>query len=376
MKIPLNPPFSKGETRFPPLEKGGEGGFETGFSNEGNMQDRIITAQSDEEEKRYETTLRPPTLSEYIGQEKVKDNLNIFIEATKRRAEALDHVLFYGPPGLGKTTLAYIIARELGVGIKATSGPAIERQGDLAAILTNLQKHEVLFIDEIHRLNPAIEEILYPAMEDYQIDLIIGQGPSARTIKLDIPRFTLIGATTRSGLLTSPLRDRFGIITRLDFYRPEELRLILLRSANILNVQLDDSGADEIARRSRGTPRIANRLLRRVRDYAEVKADSIITREVARMALSMLEIDERGFDTMDRKLLLTIIEKFSGGPVGIETIAAAINEDKDTIEDVYEPYLIQEGFLNRTPRGRLATPNAYKHFGIVKPSETGQGSLL
>ncbi len=340
------------------------------------MQDRIITAQSDEEEKRYEATLRPPTLSEYIGQEKVKDNLNIFIEATKRRAEALDHVLFYGPPGLGKTTLAYIIARELGVGIKATSGPAIERQGDLAAILTNLQKHEVLFIDEIHRLNPAIEEILYPAMEDYQIDLIIGQGPSARTIKLDIPRFTLIGATTRSGLLTSPLRDRFGIITRLDFYRPEELRMILLRSANILNVQLDDSGADEIACRSRGTPRIANRLLRRVRDYAEVKADSIITREVAKMALSMLEIDERGFDTMDRKLLLTIIEKFSGGPVGVETIAAAISEDKDTIEDVYEPYLIQEGFLNRTPRGRLATPNAYKHFGIVKPGETEQGSLL
>jgi Holliday junction DNA helicase RuvB len=375
MKIPLNPPFSKGETRFPPLEKGGEGGFETGFSNEGNMQDRIITAQSDEEEKRYETTLRPPTLSEYIGQEKVKDNLNIFIEATKRRAEALDHVLFYGPPGLGKTTLAYIIARELGVGIKATSGPAIERQGDLAAILTNLQKHEVLFIDEIHRLNPAIEEILYPAMEDYQIDLIIGQGPSARTIKLDIPRFTLIGATTRSGLLTSPLRDRFGIITRLDFYRPEELRLILLRSANILNVQLHDSGAEEIACRSRGTPRIANRLLRRVRDYAEVKADSIITREVARMALSMLEIDERGFDTMDRKLLLTIIEKFSGGPVGIETIAAAISEDKDTIEDVYEPYLIQEGFLNRTPRGRLATPNAYKHFGIVKQNDGEQGSL-
>ena len=340
------------------------------------MQDRIITAQPDEEEKRYEATLRPPTLSEYIGQEKVKDNLNIFIEATKRRAEALDHVLFYGPPGLGKTTLAYIIARELGVGIKATSGPAIERQGDLAAILTNLQKHEVLFIDEIHRLNPAIEEILYPAMEDYQIDLIIGQGPSARTIKLDIPRFTLIGATTRSGLLTSPLRDRFGIITRLDFYRPEELRMILLRSAKILNVHLDDSGADEIACRSRGTPRIANRLLRRVRDYAEVKADSIITREVARMALSMLEIDERGFDTMDRKLLLTIIEKFSGGPVGIETIAAAISEDKDTIEDVYEPYLIQEGFLNRTPRGRLATPNAYKHFGIVKPGETEQGSLL
>ena len=342
----------------------------------GYMQDRIITAQLDDEEKRYEATLRPPSLSEYIGQEKVKENLNIFIEAAKRRSEALDHVLFYGPPGLGKTTLAYIISRELGVGIKATSGPAIERQGDLAAILTNLQKNEVLFIDEIHRLNTAIEEILYPAMEDYQIDLIIGQGPSARTIKLDIPRFTLIGATTRSGLLTSPLRDRFGIITRLDFYKPEELRLILLRSANILNVQLDESGADEIACRSRWTPRIANRLLSRVRDYAEVKADSIITREVAKMALRMLEIDERGFDTMDRKLLLTIIEKFGGGPVGIETIAAAISEDKDTIEDVYEPFLIQEGFLHRTPRGRLATPNAYRHFGIIKPGETGQGSLL
>ncbi len=340
------------------------------------MQDRIITAQLDEEEKRYEATLRPPTLSEYIGQEKVKDNLNIFIEAAKRRGEALDHVLFYGPPGLGKTTLAYIISRELGVGIKATSGPAIERQGDLAAILTNLQKHEVLFIDEIHRLNTAIEEILYPAMEDYQIDIIIGQGPSARTIKLDIPRFTLIGATTRSGLLTSPLRDRFGIITRLDFYKPDELRMILLRSANILNVHLDDSGADEIACRSRGTPRIANRLLRRVRDYAEVKADSIITRDVARKALAMLEIDERGFDIMDRKLLLTIIEKFGGGPVGLETISAAISEDKDTIEDVYEPFLIQEGFLHRTPRGRLATPNAYRHFGMIKPGETEQGSLL
>ncbi|MCC7203086.1 MAG: Holliday junction branch migration DNA helicase RuvB [Nitrospirae bacterium] len=340
------------------------------------MQDRIITAQLDEEEKRYEATLRPPTLDEYIGQDKVKENLHIFIEAAKRRGDALDHVLFYGPPGLGKTTLAYIISRELGVGIKATSGPAIERQGDLAAILTNLQKHEVLFIDEIHRLNTAIEEILYPAMEDYQIDIIIGQGPAARTIKLDIPRFTLIGATTRSGLLTSPLRDRFGIITRLDFYKPSELRMILLRSAKILNVQLDDNGADEIACRSRGTPRIANRLLRRVRDYAEVKADSIITREVARDALAMFEIDQRGFDIMDRKLLLTIIDKFGGGPVGLETIAAAISEDKDTIEDVYEPFLIQEGFLHRTPRGRLATPNAYRHFGIVKSDGTEQGSLL
>jgi len=333
------------------------------------MEDRMVTAQLDEEEKRYETSLRPPTLSEYIGQDKVKENLQVFIEAARRRSEALDHVLFYGPPGLGKTTLAYIIARELGVGIKATSGPAIERQGDLAAILTNLQKYEVLFIDEIHRLNPAIEEILYPAMEDYQIDIVIGQGPGARIIKLDIPRFTLIGATTRSGHLTSPLRDRFGIITRLDFYKPEELKKILQRSANILDVHLDESGAEEIACRSRGTPRIANRLLRRVRDYAEVKADCVITKDVARKALTMLEIDERGFDMMDRKLLLTIIEKFNGGPVGVETIAAAISEDKDTIEDVYEPFLIQEGFLSRTPRGRLATPNAYKHFGLSMQGE-------
>ena len=328
------------------------------------MEDRIVTGQLDEEEKRYEASLRPPTLSEYIGQDKVKENLQVFIEAAKRRSEALDHLLFYGPPGLGKTTLAYIIARELGVGIKATSGPAIERQGDLAAILTNLQTHEVLFIDEIHRLDPAIEEILYPAMEDYQIDIVIGQGPGARIIKLDIPRFTLIGATTRSGLLTSPLRDRFGIITRLDFYKPGELKKILQRSAKILNVRLDEDGAEEIACRSRGTPRIANRLLRRVRDYAEVKADSFITKDVARKALTMLEIDERGFDMMDRKLLLTIIEKFSGGPVGVETIAAAISEDKDTIEDVYEPFLIQEGFLSRTPRGRMATPHAYRYFGI------------
>ena len=336
---------------------------------EDRMEDRIVTAQLDEEEKRYEASLRPPTLSEYIGQDKVKENLQVFIEAARRRSEALDHVLFYGPPGLGKTTLAYIIARELGVGIKATSGPAIERQGDLAAILTNLQKYEILFIDEIHRLNPAIEEILYPAMEDYQIDIVIGQGPGARIIKLDIPRFTLIGATTRSGHLTSPLRDRFGIITRLDFYKPEELKKILQRSANILDVHLDESGAEEIACRSRGTPRIANRLLRRVRDYAEVKADSVITKDVARKALTMLEIDERGFDMMDRKLLLTIIEKFNGGPVGVETIAAAISEDKDTIEDVYEPFLIQEGFLSRTPRGRLATPNAYKHFGLSMQGE-------
>lgn len=333
------------------------------------MPDNIFTLPLDEEEKKIEVSLRPESLSDYVGQEKVKENLHIFLEAARRRAESLDHVLFYGPPGLGKTTLAYIIAKELGVGIKSTSGPAIERQGDLAAVLTNLQRHEVLFIDEIHRLHPTVEEILYPAMEDYKLDLIIGQGPAARTIKLDIPGFTLIGATTRTGLLTSPLRDRFGIVIRLDFYRPEELKKILIRSAGILNTMLSEDGAEEIAGRSRGTPRIANRILRRVRDYAQVKADGKITREVAIKALNMLEIDERGFDLMDRKLLLTIIEKFNGGPVGLETIAAAISEDKDTIEDVYEPFLIQEGFLNRTPRGRLATPNAYKYFGIAMQGE-------
>lgn len=339
------------------------------------MQDNIFTLPLDDEEKRYEANLRPESLADYVGQEKVKENLHIFLEAARRRSESLDHVLFYGPPGLGKTTLSYIIAKELGVGIKSTSGPAIERQGDLAAVLTNLQRHEVLFIDEIHRLNPAVEEILYPAMEDYKLDLIIGQGPAARTIKLDIPRFTLIGATTRTGLLTSPLRDRFGIVIRLDFYRPEELKRILMRSAGILNTPLDADGAEEIAGRSRGTPRIANRILRRVRDYAEVKADGKITREVAIKALKMLEIDERGFDLMDRKLMLTIIEKFNGGPVGLETIAAAISEDKDTIEDVYEPFLIQEGFINRTPRGRLATPNAYKYFGIAMQGQ-GQERLF
>ena len=340
------------------------------------MPDRIFTSDLDEEEKKFEAGLRPETLAEYIGQDKIKENLYIFIEAARRRTEALDHVLFHGPPGLGKTTLAYIMAKELGVGIKSTSGPVIERQGDLAAILTNLQRQEVLFIDEIHRLNPTIEEVLYPAMEDYKIDILIGQGPAARTLKLDIPRFTLIGATTRTGLLTSPLRDRFGIVIRLDYYRPEDLKKIVVRSAKLLNISVDDSGAEEIARRSRGTPRIANRLLRRVRDYAEVKADGVITRDVAVKSLAMLEIDERGFDIMDRKLLLTIIEKFNGGPVGVETIAAAISEDKDTIEDVYEPFLIQEGFLSRTPRGRLATPIPYKHFGITFQTESEQGRLL
>ena len=333
------------------------------------MDERVISASLNEEERRYEATLRPSTLTEYIGQEKIKASLHVFIEAARRRMEPLDHVLFYGPPGLGKTTLAYIIAKELGVGIRATSGPAIERQGDLAAILTNLQNGEILFIDEIHRLNPAVEEILYPAMEDFKIDLIIGKGPAARTIKLDIPRFTLIGATTRTGLLTSPLRDRFGIVIRLDYYTHGELKEILKRSARILNIPLEDNGAEELARRSRGTPRIANRLLKRVRDYAEVMADGTITREVAIKALTMLEIDEHGLDIMDRKLLSTIIHKFNGGPVGIETICAAISEDRDTIEDVYEPFLIQQGFLHRTPRGRLATSIAYEHLGVERKGD-------
>jgi Holliday junction DNA helicase RuvB len=307
-------------------------------------------------------------LSEYVGQERVKENLSIFIEAARRRGEALDHVLFYGPPGLGKTTLAYIIARELGVGIKATSGPAISHPGDLAAIVSNLQPRDVLFIDEIHRLNPAVEEILYPAMEDFQLDLMIGQGPSARSIKLDIPRFTLVGATTRTGLLTSPLRDRFGVNIRLDYYSPLELEQIVVRSSRILNIPVDPDGAREISGRSRGTPRIANRILRRVRDYAEVKADGVITGKVALGGLAMLEIDPKGFDMMDRKLLMTIIEKFDGGPVGVDTLAAAISEAKDTIEDVYEPFLIQEGFLDRTPRGRTATPLAYRYFDKTPPA--------
>ncbi len=324
---------------------------------------RRIQPELTEEDLRNEVNLRPRTLEEYIGQEEVKNNLRVFIQAAQSRGEALDHVLFSGPPGLGKTTLAYIIASELRVNIKATSGPVIERPGDLAAILSNLKEHDLLFIDEIHRLNHVVEEILYPAMEDFQIDILIGQGPSARSIKLNIPPFTLVGATTRAGLLTFPLRDRFGISFRLEFYSPAELERILLRSARLLEVELESSGAEEIARRSRGTPRVANRLLRRVRDFAQVRAQGAIDRTTADQALRLLEVDEKGLDRMDRKILMTILEKFNGGPVGLETLAVAVNEEKDTIEDVYEPYLIQVGFLDRTPRGRRTTPLAASHLG-------------
>jgi Holliday junction DNA helicase RuvB len=331
------------------------------------MAERFITGQMDAEERRYETSLRPQTLSEYVGQAPIKDNLKVFIEAARRRGDVLDHVILYGPPGLGKTTLAHIISRELGVGIKTTSGPVIQHAGDLAAILTNLQEREVLFIDEIHRLHPAVEEILYPAMEDFNLDLVIGQGPSARTIKMPLPRFTLIGATTRAGLLTSPLRERFGVVNRLEFYTQEELAEIIRRSARILEIEISPEAAAEIARRSRGTPRIANRLLKRVRDFAQVEGDGRIGLTIARPALSRLEIDDRGFDGMDRKLLLTVIEKFGGGPVGLDTLAAALHEERDTLEDVYEPFLLQQGFLDRTPRGRQATPLAYQHFGKTIP---------
>ncbi len=317
-----------------------------------------------EDDKKVEATLRPKTLAEYVGQGRVKERLSLFIQAAKSRGEHLDHVLFSGPPGLGKTTLANIIAKELDVGITATSGPVIERPGDLAAILTNLKDHDVLFIDEIHRLSHVVEEILYPAMEDFKLDILVGTGPSAKTIKLDLPRFTLVGATTRAGLLASPLRDRFGVTARLDFYPPEDLRVIVARSASVLECIIDDEGASEIAGRSRGTPRIANRLLRRVRDFAQVRADGHIDRKVAGEALKLLDVDEKGFDQMDRKILMTIMQKFGGGPVGIDTISSAINEEPDTIEDVYEPYLIQCGYLNRTPRGRVATKLAYAHFGL------------
>jgi Holliday junction DNA helicase RuvB len=342
---------------------------------ETTMDDRLITAGISSDDDRFEVSLRPRTLGEYIGQSKAKENLQIFIDAARARQEALDHVLFYGPPGLGKTTLANIVASEMGVNIKSTSGPVIEKPGDLAAILTNLEEGDVLFIDEIHRLSPVVEEILYPAMEDYQIDIIIGQGPSARTIKLDIPRFTLVGATTRAGLLSSPLRDRFGVIARLEFYNHEELATIVRRSAGILSVPIEAKGEIEVARRSRGTPRIANRLLRRVRDFAQIKGDGIITRDLADMALTRLEVDQRGLDHMDRLILLTIIKKFSGGPVGLETLAAAVGEEKDTIEDVIEPYLLQQGYLNRTPRGRTATELAYSHFQCT-PDQAGRSGKL
>ena len=323
----------------------------------------LVDPENLEREREEEGTLRPRTLAEYIGQERVKESLAVFIEAARMRGEALDHVLLSGPPGLGKTTLAYILSREMGVGIKVTSGPVIERQGDLAAILTNLQEHDVLFIDEIHRLPNAVEEILYPAMEDYHIDILVGQGPSARSMKLNIPRFTLVGATTRAGLLTSPLRDRFGMSFRLEFYNPAELATIVRRSARILAIRMDDEGAREIALRSRGTPRIANRLLRRVRDYAQVRADGVVTKDVAAKALEFLEVDHRGFDTMDRKLLLLLIDKFNGGPVGIDSLSSSLGEERHTIEDVYEPYLVQEGYIVRTARGRVATKAAYDHLG-------------
>ena len=343
-----------------------------------NAPNRITAPEAQTGEITPETNLRPANFNEYIGQEEVKRNLRVFIEAAKGRSDALDHVLFHGSPGLGKTSLAHVIANELGVSINSTSGPVIERAGDLAAILTSLQPRDVLFIDEVHRLNRVVEEILYPAMEDYQLDIIIGQGPSARTMKIPLPPFTLIGATTRTGLLTPPLRERFGVVQRVDYYRSEELQTIVTRSARILEIPITQDGAYEIARRSRGTPRVANRILRRVRDFAQVEAEGIITRDVAMSALNMLDVDAQGLDKMDRHIMLTIINKFNGGPLGLDTLSAAVCEEKDTIEDVYEPFLIQRGYIKRTPRGRVATRLAYEHFHIEMeaPKDQGQKRLF